>query len=75
MKNLSHLADKWPSSIVARRKVSDFTGGLLNEKTLANLDSIGQGPPRTRIGRLVVYKVSDLIGWLEARMECAQGGR
>jgi len=69
MGNLSHLANSWPSSIVARRKVSDFTGGILSEKYLANLDSLGEGPPRCKIGRQVAYPVSTLITWLENRME------
>ena len=69
MNNLSHLAAKWPSSIVSRRKVSDFSGGILSEKYLANLDSLGEGPPRIKIGRQVAYPVSTLITWLENRVE------
>lgn len=67
--NLSHLADKWPSSVVARRKVSEFSGGILSEKYLANLDSLGEGPPRCKIGRQVAYPVDTLITWLEGRMK------
>ncbi|HCC53485.1 MAG TPA: hypothetical protein DEQ20_00950 [Desulfobulbaceae bacterium] len=66
---LAHLAEKWPSSLVARRLVSDFTGGLMSEKYLANLDSLGLGPSRVKVGRLVAYRVIDLIAWLEGRME------
>jgi hypothetical protein len=69
MSNLSHLANKWPSSIVARRKVSDFTGGILSEKYLANLDSLGEGPPSIKIGRQRAYPVDTFILWLESRME------
>ena len=71
MQNLSHLADKWPSSVVARRKVSDFTGGIISEKYIANLDSLGKGPPRVKVGRIVAYPVKELIAWLEKRMELA----
>lgn len=67
MKNLGHLATKWPSTIVARRKVNEFSGGILSEKYLANLDSLGQGPPRVKIGRQVAYPVEGLISWLESR--------
>jgi len=69
MANLGHLATKWPSTIVARRKIKEFTGGILSEKYIANLDSLGQGPPRIRIGRQVAYPVDSLISWLEKRTE------
>jgi len=69
--SLGHLATKWPSTIVARKRVSEFSGGILSEKTLANLDSLGQGPHRIRIGRQVAYSVNELITWMEARAsEC-----
>ena len=61
-------AEKWPSPIVARTESAAFSGGLLNEKTLANLDSAGLGPAgRFRIGRKVVYPVAELVAWLENR--------
>lgn len=67
MHNLSHLADKWPSSIVARRKIGDFTGGIMSEKYICNLDCLGLGPPRCKIGRQVAYPVDTLITWLQGR--------
>jgi hypothetical protein len=67
--DLSNLAQKWPSSIVARTEVSNFSGGLINEKYLANLDSQGSGPAgRFKIGRKVGYPVNSLITWLESRL-------
>lgn len=69
MANLSHLADKWPSSIVARREVKKFTGGIMSEKYIANLDSLGSGPPSIKIGRQRACPVSSFILWLESRME------
>ena len=66
--DFSKLFEKWPSPLVARSELSRFSGGLLNSKTLANLDSAGIGPPgRVRIGRKVAYTVSGLIEWLESR--------
>lgn len=65
--NFSELAKKWPSAIVARSQVNIFSGGLLNEKTLANLDCLGQGPPRGNMGRKVFYPVEGLITWMEKR--------
>ncbi len=66
--DLSCLADKWPSSHVARDRVGDFSGGIIKSKYLANLDSQGKGPAgRIKIGRKIAYSVSSLIAWLEGR--------
>ena len=66
--NLSFLADRWPSQIVARTEIGRFTGGLISEKYLANLDSAGLGVAgRFRVGRKVVYPVAEVIRWLESR--------
>ena len=70
--DLRILADKWPSAIVSRDKIEDFTGGLITSKYLANIDSAGdkKGPQgRIRIGRKVAYLVSEFVKWLEARAE------
>jgi hypothetical protein len=71
MENLfSELAKKWPSAFVARTESEKFTGGLIGEKYLANLDSAGKGPAgRIRCGRKVVYPVTEFIKWLEQRSE------
>lgn len=64
------MADKWPSRIVARTEVKDFTGGAISEKYIANLDSTGKGPEgRFRSGRKVCYPVDQFVRWLEARSE------
>ncbi|MDZ7759947.1 MAG: hypothetical protein U5L00_06790 [Desulfovermiculus sp.] len=66
--DLSHLAERWPSSIVAREKIKDFTGGTLSPGRLANLDAVGEGPPgRMKIGRKIAYPVGPLVQWLENR--------
>ena len=67
---LSSMADKWPSPIVARTEAEKFTGGLISEKYLANLDCAGKGPAgRIRCGRRVAYPVNEFIKWLAARSE------
>jgi len=64
------MAERWPSPWVARTKISDFTGGIISEKYLANLDSAGKGPRgRVRVGRKVAYPVCEVIRWLEERTE------
>jgi hypothetical protein len=52
-----------------RNQVNDLTGGVINSKTLANLDSLKKGPARFRVGRLVTYERETFLDWLEARMQ------
>jgi hypothetical protein len=62
------MADKWPSSIVSRTEIQNFTGGVMSEKYIANLDSAGKGPAgRVRMGRKIAYPVDLLCDWLEGR--------
>ena len=66
--SFSTMAERWPSPFVARHEVRRFTGGIVNPKYLANLDSKGQGPAgRFRVGRKVAYPVESFVSWLEAR--------
>lgn len=62
------LVDSWPAPIVARREVSRFSGGVLNPRTLANLDSLGEGPPKIKIGeKMVAYPTKSLVAWMRDR--------
>ncbi|MBC8393442.1 MAG: hypothetical protein H8E17_12855 [Deltaproteobacteria bacterium] len=62
------MAERWPSSFVARTEVKHFTGGIISEKYLANLDCQGKGPAgRIRTGRKISYPVASFIEWLESR--------
>jgi hypothetical protein len=71
--DLKRLAEKWPSTLVARTEVGNFSGGLLNEKSMANHDSAGTGVKgRIRIGRKICYPVDSLVAWLESRSEILQ---
>jgi hypothetical protein len=66
--SIRFLAEQWPSQIVARTEIKKFTGGLISEKYIANLDSAGKGPAgRIRIGRKIAYPVNELVRWLESR--------
>jgi len=54
--------------ILTRKKLQELTGGLVSEKTLANLDSLGEGiTPRMRIGGKVVYPKEAAIDFLKQR--------
>jgi len=62
------MVERWPSSLVARREIGKFSGGILSSRYLANLDALGEGPSdRLRIGRQIVYKTAEVAAWLEAR--------
>lgn len=67
---LRALKDRWPSTIVSRSKVPEFTGGIVSSRYLANLDSAGLGVEGAfKIGRQVCYPVDALIDWLISRVE------
>jgi len=70
--NFRELAERWPSAIVARHEVERFTGGLISGRSMANLDCLGEGPPRSKMGRKVFYRVEDLVRWLQARAEASE---
>ena len=68
--DLSALIKNWPSPFVERQHTSDFSGGILHPRTLANLDAKGEGPAkRIRIGQKVAYPVTELVRWMEDRAE------
>jgi hypothetical protein len=49
--------------MVSRQKVPELFPGL-SPKSLANWHSQGIGPPTYKKGRIVFYKVSELVGYL-----------
>ena len=66
--DLSNLGEKWPSATVVRSEVRTFSGGMVAPGTLANCDSRGVGPEGSfKFGNKRVYRVEDLIHWLEKR--------
>jgi len=64
------LAEKWPSTVVARSEIKKFSGGLISAKTLANAQWKGVAPRSYQFGKKVFYHVDDLIQWMSER----QGG-
>lgn len=64
------LADNWPSRLVGRNQeqLDKFANGLLNARSLANADSLGNGPKgRVRIGRKIAYEKYSLVEWMKSR--------
>ena len=46
------MAEAWGRPLVPRMNVDEFSGGLLHPRTMANLDSLGEGPKRkVKMGR------------------------
>jgi len=58
--DFSNLIPKLPP-LISRDHVEELLGGIISSKTLANLDSLGKGPKRIRIGRKVAYMTEDLL--------------
>ena len=54
--------------LVSRKDVPKFLGGMISSCYLANLDCVGEGPPRVRLGRRVGYTREGLLAWLESRI-------
>ena len=48
--------------MIARTDVEDVIQGL-KPKTLANLNSRGEGPPYYKIGHKVYYRMDELVEW------------
>jgi hypothetical protein len=67
--NLDVLADEWPSPIVARSEIKNFSGGLLHPRTLANLDSLNEGPGKIMIGSRACYSTRKLVAWMKQRQK------
>ena len=59
------MEKKWPSVVVARSAMKEFTGGGISPKTIANAEIEGKGPEgRFFIGRCVCYPVEEVVKWL-----------
>lgn len=66
------LADRWECPFVARSAVEQFSGGMLHPRTMANLDSKGEGPEgKINMGRIVGYRTDGLVEWMWKRARCA----
>ena len=67
------MVENWKAPIVPRTEIDKFTGGVITEKYIANLDCQGKGPEgRFRIGRKIVYPTVELAAWLEDRSEAVR---
>lgn len=67
MSILENLGKDWPE-LISRKQAARLTGGIVNPRTLSNLDSQGKGPAeRLRIGRKTCYPKPAFLDWLKSR--------
>jgi hypothetical protein len=68
--NLDEIFANWPSPFITRNQLPKITGGIINAKTLRNLDCLGKGiKGKFTFGhRTVAYPVKSVIEFLEARV-------
>lgn len=66
---LQGLRDKLPP-VFTRKTVCDCMGGMLTPKTLANIDSSGEGPTiRLTFGNRIGYEKENFMEWLQSRLQ------
>jgi hypothetical protein len=67
-KSIEAMAARWPSPVVARKAIKEFSGGILSAKTMANMDSLGTGPEgRFLMMNQTCYPVESLVAWLKSK--------
>lgn len=67
--DFKHIIQSNPSGYILRKNLTEKTGGLLHGRTMANLDSLGEGiPGRIAIGRLVAYPVQAVVDFLQSKV-------
>ncbi|MBA2881908.1 hypothetical protein HNR65_002242 [Desulfosalsimonas propionicica] len=59
--------------IFGRPKISHYLPGILSGKTVANLESQGEGPPSYQVGRRRFYKRETFVEWFISRMQQERG--
>ena len=60
---------------VARNKIEAYLPGLFSRRYMQNLDSLGLGPKRFKIGAKVVYQRDDLLAWLAGKIRFDSPGK
>lgn len=55
--------------IFARHSLTEITGGLINSRTIANMQAKRQGPPAVSFKGRVGFERGTFIAWLEKTIE------
>ena len=62
------LNQKYPVGFIFRQDIQAATSGLINKTTISIHDTQGKGIKRFKLGSRVAYKISDVIAYLEGRV-------
>jgi hypothetical protein len=68
--DFDEFARRWKAPVVVSEQpyLDEFSGGLLNAKTMTKDDSLGNGPDEViRIGRKVAYTPESLVRYLKRK--------
>jgi len=65
--DLMRLKDYYPP-IIGRSQIEKFFPGILNSKTLANLESQGIGIRKYKLGKKVFYSIDDILNYIELKI-------
>lgn len=55
--------------VFARCELTRLTGGAVNHRTVANLQSLRQGPPAHKLGKRTVLEREAFLAWLAGRLD------
>lgn len=62
---ISSLVQKWPSALVSRDRLKDFSGGVISGRTAANYEAMGKGcKAKIFIGKRACYPVESIAAWV-----------
>ena len=68
MVDLEELSNSWPSILVARSEIGEFTRGLYKARSFNTFDGAKIGiKRRIRINTKIAYLKSDVIEWLKVK--------
>jgi len=61
---ITDIISRANAPLISRKEAAKLTGGLMAEKTIANLDCLGEGPSeKIRIGKRVGYPTAIFAEW------------
>jgi hypothetical protein len=69
---VQNLLERWGRPFITRdtNEIKEATGILYSAKSLANADSLKEGPDgKIRLGRKVIYPSENFFKWFVAKME------
>jgi len=74
-KLLKKWKKQWPSAIVPKKEIAQFTGGLIQPQTLTNLVAQGKAPrPDFYIRGQGVYEIDSILAWLKGHISDSYNG-